>query len=80
LSDLVSSTQILEQQAELATALAPLRTLSTPLSVPVPAEPTSPTSSIVADYQELQTQLKALSDLNFLPTTDPASGDNQQGQ
>ncbi|NER79101.1 MAG: MCE family protein [Leptolyngbya sp. SIO1D8] len=57
LSDLVSSTQILEQQVELAGALAPLSTLSTPLTVPVPAHRPTITNG---DYRALQAQLEAL--------------------
>ena len=72
LSNLVSSTQILEQQTELAAALAPLSRLPTPLTAPVPAGST-PTSTVVADYQELQTQLKALADFSSPSSTEPPS-------
>ncbi|MBE7380260.1 MAG: MCE family protein [Leptolyngbya sp. SIO1E4] len=58
LSDLVSSTQLLEQQIELAGALAPLSTLSTPLTIPVPARPAQPPTGV--DYQKLQAQLESL--------------------
>ena len=56
LSNLVSSTEILEQQAQLATALAPLSTLTSPMTVAVPAQ-IPPSSS---DYQPLRQQLEGL--------------------
>lgn len=58
LTDLLSSTQILEQQVELAGTLAPLTRLSAPLTVSVP--PDSGQSSAARDLRRLQAQLKAL--------------------
>lgn len=62
LGDLVSSTQLLEQQVVLADTLAPLRSLSTPLIVPVPSQPVS--IAVRSDYQALQKQLESLANSN----------------
>ena len=70
LTNLVSSTQILEQQTELAAALAPLSTLSTPLTAPVPAQVGQTPPNL--DYQKLQTELEALSELSAPPIAPPA--------
>jgi phospholipid/cholesterol/gamma-HCH transport system substrate-binding protein len=56
LSDLVSSAEVLEQQTQLATALAPLSQMTTPMTVPIPESSTSDR----ADYHVLQQQLAAL--------------------
>lgn len=69
LSSLVSSTQVLEQQTELAGVLAPLSTM-----MPTASSAAAPSSAnnralTSADYQKLQTQLEALSALSQ-PSTD----------
>lgn len=58
LTDLLSNTQVLEQQVALADALAPLGTLSTPVTVPVPPPATAVTPQ--KDYQALEGQLKTI--------------------
>lgn len=64
LGDLVSSTQLLEQQVVLADTLAPLGSLSTPLLIPVPSQPVS--IAFRSDYQALQEQLESLTKSNQL--------------
>ncbi len=59
LTDLLSSTQVLEQQVALAKALAPLSQVAAPLTIPVPAQP-RPAIAATTDYQALQTQLDQL--------------------
>jgi len=56
LSNLLSSTQLLEQQSQLAVALDPLSDVSTPLTVPVPSRPTF----TGGEYQTLRQQLEGL--------------------
>jgi phospholipid/cholesterol/gamma-HCH transport system substrate-binding protein len=59
LSNLLSSTQMLEQQVALAQVLTQLHTAAAPVTVTVPA-PASPQAPIVISYQDLQTQLAAI--------------------
>jgi phospholipid/cholesterol/gamma-HCH transport system substrate-binding protein len=59
LSNLLSSTQMLEQQVALAQVLTQLHTAAAPVTVTVPA-PASPQAPIVIRYQDLQTQLAAI--------------------
>lgn len=58
LTDLLSSTQVLEQQVAVANALEPLSTISTPVVVPV--TPSSTVDPSQKDYQALEGQLKAI--------------------
>ncbi|MEB3269677.1 MAG: MlaD family protein, partial [Leptolyngbya sp.] len=59
LSNLLSSTQMLEQQVALAQTLNQIGTLSTPVTVAVPG-PANRQAPIVISYQDLQTQLEAI--------------------
>lgn len=59
LSNLLSSTQMLEQQVALAQVLTQLHTAAAPVTVTVPA-PASPQAPIVISYRDLQTQLAAI--------------------
>ncbi|MGD1906899.1 MAG: MlaD family protein [Leptolyngbyaceae cyanobacterium] len=58
LSDLLSSSQLLEQQTQLAVALNDVQQLAQPLTVNVP--PTPPASPVALSYLQLQSQLEAL--------------------
>jgi phospholipid/cholesterol/gamma-HCH transport system substrate-binding protein len=62
LSNLLSSTQMLEQQVALADVLQQLDTISAPVTVTVPTPPVAPTAStpLVIGYRDLQTQLEAI--------------------
>lgn len=62
LSDLLSSSQLLEQQTQLALALSEVQQISQPLTVNVPATP--PASPLAISYLRLQSQLEALAAAN----------------
>jgi phospholipid/cholesterol/gamma-HCH transport system substrate-binding protein len=68
LSNLVSSTEMLEQQAQLATALAPLSNVQHPLTVP--AAPNSASITNVAEYRALQQQIEGLRAIGELEGAD----------
>jgi phospholipid/cholesterol/gamma-HCH transport system substrate-binding protein len=75
LSDLLSSSQLLEQQTQLAAALEEVQQISQPLTVNVPAaSPAAPPASPVAiSYLRLQSQLEALAAANSSPETPAAT-------
>ncbi len=58
LSGLLSSSQLLEQQAQLAAALTEIQQVAHPLTVNVP--PSTPDSPVAVSYLRLQSQLAAL--------------------
>jgi phospholipid/cholesterol/gamma-HCH transport system substrate-binding protein len=76
LSNLLSSTEILEQQAELAIALAPLASMPATVAVPLPAAPPSAVAS--SEYAALHQQLAALYQAMTTPT--PAPPPNSEPQ
>jgi phospholipid/cholesterol/gamma-HCH transport system substrate-binding protein len=70
LSDLLSSSQLLEQQLQLTAALTEVQQVAQPLTVNVPASP--PASPVAASYQRFQSQLEALAAANgTTPVTAP---------